>query len=512
MAMRSGRPGERRLRDQIRFLLDTARALSREPDLDELFTRLHQLIEEQFAAWTFFIALEGDGEEMDVPFYVEDGERFTEPIRLPIGETITGEVFRGGQPMLVRTRDEFNRLRTVVIGPGDAGRAGSALYAPLRAGDRTIGVISVQSVDEHCYDERDLELLVAAGEQTAIAVVNAWHMIEIEQQRRELELLVEVARGLASDEFSLQQMCRRIHAQLKTIIDAHVFYVALLSEDGETLHPEYCVDGAVEQHIGAVPVKKTFAESVLASGEPVLIGDLTSDRRVSKYDRFGDAATASRSVMMLPLQIGDRAIGIVSAQSPHEQAFDPTALRVLRSITDQLALAINNVQLYRRTEQRADRDALTDLYNRRYAMRRLSDELERATRRGTRVCLLMLDLDDFKTINDTYGHPVGDLALQGVADALRRSCRASDIICRYGGDEFLVIFPDLIEAETAPMVTRVRDELLRHTMPTSGGGVTLEASIGVAVSQHGTDADALVFAADRALYEDKARVRRGHAY
>lgn len=508
MTMRGDRPGARRLRDQIRFLLDTARALSREPDLDALFTRLHELIAEQFPSWTFFIALEGDAAEMDVAFYVEDGKRFNEPIRLPIGETITGEVFRSGQPMLVRTRDEFDRLRTMVIGPGDSGRAGSAIYAPIRVGDRTLGVISTQSEEVNSFDERDLELLVAVGEQTAIAVVNAWRMLEIEQQRRELELLVQIGRGLASDEFSLQQMCRRIHAQLRTLIDAHVFYVALLSDDGESLHPEYCVDGDSEQHIDIVPIKKTFAESVLSSRRPIVIGDLPSDRRVRKYDPFGDKATAARSVIMLPLQIGERPIGIVSAQSPTVNAYDETALRVLRSITDQLALAINNVQLYRQTEQRADRDALTDLYNRRYAMRRLAEELERGARRGTRVCALMLDLDNFKKINDTYGHPIGDLALQCIADALRRSCRASDILCRYGGDEFLVVFPDLIESETAPMVTRLRDELLRHTVPVPGGAFALEASIGVAVSEAEMDPSALVLAADRALYRDKERVRR----
>lgn len=508
MSMRSDRPGQRRLRDQIRFLLDTARALSREPDLDKLFTRLHQLIGEQYPAWTFFIALEADAAELDVPFYVEDGQRFAQPIRLPVAETITGEVFRSGQPMLVRTRSEFDRLRTIVIGPGDTGRAGSAIYAPLRAGDRTLGVISAQSVDEHCYDERDLELLVAVGEQTAIAVVNARRMIEIDQQRRELELLVEIGRGLASDEFSLQQMCRRIHAQLKTIMDAHVFYVALLGEDGETLHHEYCVEGSVEQHIAAVPVKRTLAQSVLASREPIVIADLATDRRVRKYDRFGDRASATRSLIMVPLRIGDRVIGVVSAQSPLPDAYNGAALRVLRSITDQLALAINNVQLYRQSEQRADRDALTDLYNRRYAMRRLADELERAHRRGTRICLLMLDLDNFKTINDNHGHPTGDLALRCVAQALRHSCRASDVICRYGGDEFLVIFPDLIEAETVPMVTRVRDELLRHTVPVAGASLALEASIGVAVSQNDMTADGLLLAADLELYKDKGRARR----
>jgi diguanylate cyclase (GGDEF)-like protein len=302
-------------------------------------------------------------------------------------------------------------------------------------------------------------------------------------------------------------MCRRIHAQLSAIIDAHVFYVALLSSNGQELHPEYCIDGGVEQHIDIVPLKRTFAESVLGSHQPIIVADLSTDRRVRKFDRFGDKDTAARSVIMLPLAIGERAIGVVSVQSPRVGAYDDAALRLLRSITDQLALAVNNVQLYRQTEQRADRDSLTDLYNRRYAMRRLSDELERATRRGTRVCVLMLDLDNFKTINDTYGHPIGDIALLHIADALRHTCRASDVICRYGGDEFMVIFPDLIEAEAEPMVTRLRDELLERPLRLPDESIAIEASIGVAVSEPGMDAQTLLVAADRALYRDKASAK-----
>ncbi|HLI95882.1 MAG TPA: sensor domain-containing diguanylate cyclase [Candidatus Baltobacteraceae bacterium] len=509
MAIQSNRPGDLRLRDQIRFLLDTARALSREADLDMLFGRLHELIAEQFPAWTFFIVLHaGDEQQMRVPFYVEDGERFKEDRRLPIAGTITGEVFVSGRPRLIQTAEEFDRLRAITIGPGDTRRACSAIFAPLRAGDRTIGVISVQSEAPHSYDEEDLDLLVALGEQTAIAVLNAWRMTEIDQQRRELELLVEIGRGLASDEFSLEQMCRRIHAELSTIIDAHVFYVALLSEDGKSLHPEYCIDGTQEQPSNPIPLEHTFAETVLAGAQPVVVSDLHTDPRVRKYERFGDDATAVRSLIMLPLQIGQRRLGIVSVQSPRTGSYDGAALQLLRSITDQLALAVNNVQLYRRTAQRADRDALTNLYNRRYGMRRLAEELEQAGRRGKHICLLMIDLDNFKEINDTHGHPVGDVVLTHMADALRHSCRASDIVCRYGGDEFMVIFPNVLESETESIASRVREELKRRAVPVPNGSLAIEASIGVAVSQSGMDADALLLAADRALYRDKERARR----
>jgi two-component system cell cycle response regulator len=509
MAMRTDRPGERRLRDQIRFLLDTARALSREPDLDALFARVYALVEEQFPTGSFFIALDAKNRtQMIVPFYVEQRKRIVIPDPCPIEGTVTGDVFCGGQPLLVRDLDEFGRLQTVSLGDEENLPTSSAIYAPLRIGERTLGVMSVQNTEPNCYDEHDLELLVAVAEQTAIAVENARRLAEIEQQRRELEMLVEIGRGLASDEFALEHMCRRIHGQLASFMDARIFYVALLNDEGDMLHSEYCVEGEQELQIEDVPVHRTFAESVLATREAIVIGDISTDPRVLKYDFFGDKATPANSLIMLPLQIGDRPLGIVSVQSRKTNAFNESALRLLRAIADQLSFAINNVQLYRQTERRADRDALTNLYNRRYAMGRLLDELQRAERRGTRVCVMMLDVDRFKEINDTYGHPIGDLALQSMADSLRRASRGSDVVCRYGGDEFLVIFPDLVEADTAPMVKRVRDELLNRTIPVPGGAIALEASMGVAVSLSATDAEALIADADRELYRDKARSRK----
>src|SRR5690349_14925218 len=110
MSTHSHRPGERRLRDQIRFLLDVARALTHEPDLDALFQRLYTLIADQFPVWTFFIALAEDAGALDVPFYVSNGKRFHEPIRLSLEDSISGGVFRSGEPALVRTAEEFDAL------------------------------------------------------------------------------------------------------------------------------------------------------------------------------------------------------------------------------------------------------------------------------------------------------------------------------------------------------------------------------------------------------------------
>ena len=506
--MRTDRAGDRRLRENIRLLLDTARVLSREPDLNTLFAHLHDLIAERFPAWSFFIALAGGEGQMSVPYHVEDGRRADDIHRVPVDASITGQVFCSGQPVLLRTPQEFARVPMVVISPSEPHNApASGIFAPLCAGDRTIGVISVQSDRPNSYDEEDLELLVAIAEQTAIAVENSGHLHEIESQRRELELLVEIAGGLASDEFSMQHMCRRVHHQLQSVIDARVFYVALLSDDGLSLLPEYCAEAEHEVPVEAIPLAKTLAEQVLQSRNAIMIGDLKRDKRVHHYGRIGINHELPQSILMVPLCIGDTAIGIVSVQSLKKHAFTQSSLRILHLVTNQLALAIKNVQLFRETEQRVDRDALTGLFNRSYTMRRLAEELERAARRGNYVCALMLDLDRFKDVNDTYGHPIGDLAIRTVADGLRQACRSSDIICRYGGDEFLIVCPDLAEPESRAIVTRIRDELRLRRVAIPGSRIELRASIGVAISTPGMDAAAIVDAADRDLYQDKAHVR-----
>ena len=146
-------------------------------------------------------------------------------------------------------------------------------------------------------------------------------------------------------------------------------------------------------------------------------------------------------------------------------------------------------------------DALTGLYNRRFLHEYLARELPGAARRGAPLALLMVDLDHFKRVNDRSGHDAGDSVLRAVAALLRTGIRSSDVACRYGGEEFLLILPD-----TAPAAAHSKAEDIRSTFernPAALRGVT--ASIGIAVfPDHGASADALLSAADHALYDAKA--------
>jgi diguanylate cyclase (GGDEF)-like protein len=152
-------------------------------------------------------------------------------------------------------------------------------------------------------------------------------------------------------------------------------------------------------------------------------------------------------------------------------------------------------------------DSLTDLYNARYFKKRLAEEIERSTRRGTETSILFIDLDEFKLVNDNYGHSIGDRVLQVTSVFITESVRASDVVCRQGGDEFVVIFPDtsleVAENIGARMQTRYTEYLANHeSIP---DGATCGLSYGTASYPISDDLESLLRRADDELYRDKRK-------
>ena len=152
------------------------------------------------------------------------------------------------------------------------------------------------------------------------------------------------------------------------------------------------------------------------------------------------------------------------------------------------------------------RDALTGLYNRWYVMEKIESEMNRSLRHGSPVALLMLDIDHFKRINDSFGHAAGDQVLKSFGQVLRESCRVYDVPGRYGGEEFCIVLPETRVGSTTAVAERIRQRLASSRFDVGGDRVAITASIGIA----GMDANdglvssaALIERADRALYSAK---------
>ena len=179
------------------------------------------------------------------------------------------------------------------------------------------------------------------------------------------------------------------------------------------------------------------------------------------------------------------------------------------TLSEQIALALSNIRLRENLRQQTIRDALTGLYNRRFLEESLNREMARCKRSGSVFSLMMMDLDHFKRFNDTFGHDAGDSVLRSFAQALQENTREGDIICRFGGEEFVLLLPDtdrkgaVIRAERILRI--VRALLVMHDDKTVG---PITTSIGVALyPQDGETTKAIIQSADRALYLAKGAGR-----
>ena len=165
------------------------------------------------------------------------------------------------------------------------------------------------------------------------------------------------------------------------------------------------------------------------------------------------------SSTMLPLVAKGQAIGLVELLSRGRPVSDPQRLALARTMANEAAMALENARLYEETRKLADHDQLTGFYNHRYLHERLGEEVVRAQRTKRPLAVLMLDLDDFKLVNDTFGHLFGDRVLVHVAGIIREVLRGSDVAARYGGDEFAIVLPETDAAAAIHVAERILDAL-----------------------------------------------------
>jgi diguanylate cyclase (GGDEF)-like protein len=494
--------GQREIQTRsLALLLETARVLSREFDLDELFRRFHSLIGRVMDASIFFAALKiGDDEALEIQYNAEFGRSSHERMRMPMN-TVSGEVLRTGRPVIIRQPEDWDRVRSVTF--GDALNPASALIVPMKLADRVLGVLSVQSNRSRAYTETDCDIFVAISEQLAVAIENSKNLAASTQRAADLDLLVQVARAVSS-ELDLHRVFSKIHSQVKRVIDAPLFYVALGSGEGESVRLEYLVEGEKVFEPQKYSTTGTIVGMVIAGGKPIYVRN-TSERDRLTNQPIGAGPTTVQSVIAVPMIVGGKVIGAISAQSYLHDAYSERNLELLGAIAEQSAVAVQNARLYEQARVLADHDPLTELLHHRGIQDRLAIELKRAQRTETRLALLMIDVDKFKIFNDTFGHPSGDRVLTTVAQALRRVARDTDIVGRYGGDEFCAILPDTDVDAAWRFAGRLVAEVSRRPFDVEDGrSIPIDLSIGVAVYPDDAERrEELIRAADESLYVKK---------
>jgi diguanylate cyclase (GGDEF)-like protein len=221
-----------------------------------------------------------------------------------------------------------------------------------------------------------------------------------------------------------------------------------------------------------------------------------------------------RSQAALPLRTGDHIIGVmVVASSTYRELF-PAEMERLQVIGNQSSLSLQNALLHGELERLSVTDRLTELYNHGYFQQRLEEEIGRATRFNHTLSLIMLDIDDFKDFNDTYGHPRGDRVLQAVSAIIRGNLREMDVAARYGGEEFVLVLPETGIDGAAAVAERIREGVEAYGFVGGDDIAPVHRSISVGVASfpaHAGTPSQLIEAADKAMYvakrEGKNRVR-----
>jgi len=209
--------------------------------------------------------------------------------------------------------------------------------------------------------------------------------------------------------------------------------------------------------------------------------------------------------LCIPLMAYGDVLGLLTIASDPAVAADPDRLATTaQAIAEQVALSLSNAKLRQVLRDQSIKDPLTGLFNRRYMEETLGRELVRAERQKTSLSLIVLDIDHFKHINDTHGHPAGDSILRKTGQFLGSSVRESDVACRYGGEEFILILPDCPKDAALAKARELCERTRVLTFPDAGGGIEITASFGVSsFPADGIESHGLIQAADAALYVAK---------
>jgi diguanylate cyclase (GGDEF)-like protein len=396
----------------------------------------------------------------------------------------------------------------------DAWHPGDELFVPCRDSEgRILAIISLgEPVTGRRPSDVELDFLVAVGKHAALALENAQRAAVGRRHLAALELLLAVSSKLAeqaSTESVLQSVCEGVRRALefqKVLIELRDPVTGLLSPrasagwpSGEEPQWEVCdetLDALVDPkfEVGGCYL---LPEAEALRRAPQDFGDFRS-----KMNGRGPLAW-NNHWLFVPLHDQSGAIvGGIWADDPADRLLPSKArLEVLALFANQATMAIISAGQVERLRVLADEDALTGLHNRRAFMRELEVEVDRSVRYGRPLTLVLCDVDHFKLLNDTHGHPGGDRALCHVAHVLKTGLRTGDGAFRIGGDEFALLLPETTGVQAPVAVRRVSDAFEEHTDPPFTG---LRVSCGVAaLSPDVTDAETLIREADLALYAEK---------
>ena len=533
--------------DQLAMLNDIGRAITTLGDVDSVLNLIREQVQQILPVDAFIVLLyEPETRIVSYPLVYDNGRNWPEPNRKIAADMKSDEVLKTGKSLLVNlTKEEFEEIiknpnRSLT---GDySTHYRSFIYSPLIRLDKVIGVVSAVSYKYNTYTQEHLELLDGVAIQAAIAIENA-RLYQAQQKElsdrtlaeqeilklnTELEQRVEkrttqlkeANENLNHEKAHLEQYNRQrqVMATMTDLLQASL----TMNEAGEIVSTYLEMLFPESNGVLSLMNSSSLLEPVAFWGESnsLKLTYTTEEcwalRRGKPY-RFGigipnpacahSGNRVPQHAICVPLSAQNENLGNlhISSNKIRDAKVVDEEQKFIEDIANSLALALGNLRLREKLHTLSIRDALTGLFNRRYLDETLPREINRAERSHSELSVLLFDIDRFKKINDTFGHDAGDLVLSNLSAVVLASIRESDIACRYGGDEFIIILPDTSIETAEKRAETLRDNIAVMELDYKGEAIDkITTSIGLATyPQHGTKRDTLIKSADDAAYRAK---------
>ncbi len=324
-------------------------------------------------------------------------------------------------------------------------------------------------------------------------------LLLIQRQAAELDALKRITLNLTSS-LDLQEVLNGVVKEAMQLVkDAQDAHIYLLNEDRLTFGASLKSDGAKNVQY-AEPRPDGLTRAVAREKKVIIVEDMANHPIYQ-----GNPESWRGSIIGIPLKMGNRPIGVMNLARTAQGEFSQSEIRLLTLLADQAAIAIINARLHEAVSHLALSDALTKMPNRRALDERLDKAIAQSIYSGNPFSAVMMDLDGFKKINDTYGHDVGDDVLRQVATSMEKALRSTDFLARYGGDEWTLVLTETNLAQAQVVIQKIQNSLRHNPIPLPDGKVTqISISGGIALyPEHADTAPGLIRAADEALYRAK---------
>jgi diguanylate cyclase (GGDEF)-like protein len=434
---------------------------------------------------------------------------------VPAGEGALGGAVRRALP--VRLHGEIKAASYHL----DGRRPGALLAVPLvdRRGNHVRGVLLADRLADRPFTDADEQVLVTQAGEILRAMASERLMDDLRQQGDERDKFLQ-AIELLNRATKLDEVTKVSIEVARGLVEGISFAAVTLveAEAGPTRHR---VARVSSERSGEVPVLDGLgfgdeAASLVVSAVRLKASLPGKELEVGRTAIF-DAATRLKglsSIKVIPLRVqpmraeDPAVLGTLVVGSRRRDVFTPDRVRQLEVIAQQAAESIHRARLFDATERMATTDGLTGLLNHRTFQARLDEQLLLAQRYGRTLSVILCDIDHFKSVNDTYGHPVGDQVLRGVSAVIAKEARTTDLVARYGGEEFAVVMPETDTAGALVIAERIRQRIGELVTGTGQGPLQVTMSLGVATYPADGQLKAeLVERADGCLYHAKRHGR-----